>query len=186
MAGAHRHAGKPELRVGRDGDHVGGVRDDPAEPVGPAREEPGPGAEQVALEKSMNDVYCRRSDSSNSPMARITKNSINADDGVDEHDGRPGQLMVLPEPMNRPVPMAPPMAMSWMWWLVRPAQVFLPCVRLASEGTSGSWQRPSWKERMNRHRHLVSTRPKSRRAAAPQQNTDERASSGEHKPKGKP
>ncbi|BCW64892.1 hypothetical protein StoSoilB22_38650 [Arthrobacter sp. StoSoilB22] len=31
----------------------------------------------------------------------------------------PATEMVLPEPMKRPVPMAPPMARSWMWRLLR-------------------------------------------------------------------
>ncbi|MNJ76949.1 hypothetical protein D3C77_743410 [compost metagenome] len=31
----------------------------------------------------------------------------------------PARLMVLPEPMNSPVPMAPPMAINWIWRLER-------------------------------------------------------------------
>jgi hypothetical protein len=45
-----RQIGEPELRVGRDGDHIGNAGHDPAEPVGPAREEAGPGAQQVGRE----------------------------------------------------------------------------------------------------------------------------------------
>lgn len=71
-----------------------------------------------SAEKSMNDLYSRL-DSSSSPMARITKNSTMPMMAYTNTMEGPARLIVLPEPMKRPVPMAPPMAMSWMWRLVR-------------------------------------------------------------------
>lgn len=45
-------------------------------------------------------------------MARITKNSIKPMIMYTKMIDGPARLMVLPEPINRPVPMAPPMAIS--------------------------------------------------------------------------
>src|SRR5687768_3377660 len=47
-------------------------------------------------------------------MARITKNSMKPMIMYTKMTDGPATEMVLPEPMNRPVPMAPPMANSWM------------------------------------------------------------------------
>ncbi len=54
----------------------------------------------------MNDLYSRF-DSSSSPIARITKNSITPMIRYTNRIDGPARLMVLPEPMNRPVPIAP-------------------------------------------------------------------------------
>src|SRR5574337_1295577 len=59
----------------------------------------------------MNDLYSRL-DSSSSPIARITKNSITPMIRYTSRIDGPARLIVLPEPMNRPVPIAPPMAIS--------------------------------------------------------------------------
>lgn len=45
-------------------------------------------------------------------MARITKNSIKPMIMYTKMIDGPAVLMVFPEPINRPVPMAPPMAIS--------------------------------------------------------------------------
>ena len=59
----------------------------------------------------MNERYFRL-DSSSSPIARITKNSMMPMIAYTKTMEGPARLIVLPEPMNRPVPMAPPMAIS--------------------------------------------------------------------------
>lgn len=71
-----------------------------------------------SVEKSMNDLYSRL-DSSSSPIARITKNSIAPMIRYTSTMDGPARLMVLPDPMNNPVPMAPPMAISCRWRLDR-------------------------------------------------------------------
>ena len=45
-------------------------------------------------------------------MARMTKNSMKPMIMYTKMIDGPARLMVLPEPMNRPVPMAPPMAIN--------------------------------------------------------------------------
>src|SRR6478752_9600188 len=51
-------------------------------------------------------------------MARMTKNSMKPMIMYTKITEGPAAEMVLPEPMNRPVPIAPPMAISWMWRLL--------------------------------------------------------------------
>ena len=47
-------------------------------------------------------------------MARMTKKSMKPMIMYTKITDGPATEMVLPEPMKRPVPMAPPMARSWM------------------------------------------------------------------------
>src|SRR6476620_1033104 len=51
-------------------------------------------------------------------MARMTQNSMKPMIMYTKITDGPAAEMVLPEPMNRPVPIAPPMAISWMWRLL--------------------------------------------------------------------
>ncbi|MNW70544.1 hypothetical protein D3C74_499030 [compost metagenome] len=60
---------------------------------------------------SANDLK-RRSDNSSSPMARMTKNTKNPRMAYTSRIEVPDSAITLPEPMNRPVPMAPPMEIS--------------------------------------------------------------------------
>ncbi len=138
----------------------------------------------------MNERYCRF-DSSDFAHGAHHEEQHHADDGVTNTMDGPAKLMVLPEPMNRPVPIAPPMAMSWMWRLVRlRCRSSWPCVRLASEGTLWVMAKALVDGGIDRRPFLapfVSTRPKEqgpRSGAAA--NTDENGQEGEHKPKGKP
>ncbi|MPN00118.1 hypothetical protein SDC9_147312 [bioreactor metagenome] len=81
--------GEPELRVGRDRDHVGDADDDPAEPVGPASEETCPGAEQIGREIDERAILqIGQQQLAHRPHH---EEQHEADDGVDEDDGRPGQ-----------------------------------------------------------------------------------------------
>ncbi len=97
-------------------------------------------------------------------MARMTKNSMKPMIMWTKMTDGPARLMVLPDPMNSPVPMAPPMAISWMWrldnerercgsgdvrelvWLAAGANVSSD-MGLLSGGRAGlngpSWRRPS-------------------------------------------
>ena len=62
-------------------------------------------------QKSWNDLYLRLW-SSISPMARMTRYStVPMMTYTSRMDG-PARWMVWPEPMNKPVPMAPPSAIS--------------------------------------------------------------------------
>ena len=51
-------------------------------------------------------------------MARMTKKSMKPMIMYTKITEGPATEMVFPEPMKRPVPMAPPMARSWMWRLL--------------------------------------------------------------------
>ena len=65
-------------------------------------------------------------------MARSTRNMTAPMSMYTKITEGPAREMARPEPMNRPVPMAPPMAMSWMWRLLRPR-----CRRSVCSGASG-------------------------------------------------
>ena len=53
-------------------------------------------------------------ESSSSPIARMTKKSMNPMIMYTKITEGPASEIVLPDPMNSPVPMAPPMAISWI------------------------------------------------------------------------
>src|SRR4051812_10359420 len=63
--------------------------------------------------KSLKDLYSRF-DSSSSPIARMTKKSIKPMIMYTKITDGPATEIVLPDPMNRPVPIAPPIAISWI------------------------------------------------------------------------
>ncbi|GAA3197731.1 hypothetical protein GCM10020255_100690 [Rhodococcus baikonurensis] len=63
--------------------------------------------------KSENDLYAMF-ESSNSPIARMTKKSMKPMIMYTKITEGPASEIVLPDPMNSPVPMAPPMAISWI------------------------------------------------------------------------
>ncbi|CAM5208947.1 hypothetical protein LSPH26S_03807 [Lysinibacillus sphaericus] len=104
-----RQPREPELRVRRDGNDVGDRGDDPAEPVGPAAEEAGPWPQQIGGEVDERLTQVGQQQLAHRPHH---EEQHHADDRIDQQDRRPSQAIVLPEPMNRPVPIAPPMAIS--------------------------------------------------------------------------
>ncbi|MNM57883.1 hypothetical protein D3C81_691010 [compost metagenome] len=81
--------GEPELRIGRDGDHVGDTGDNPAEPVGPAGEEPRPRAEQVSRE--IDERLVLQVGQQQFAHCPHDKEQHEADDHVDKDDGGPRQ-----------------------------------------------------------------------------------------------